>query len=286
KKFSRPEKLKDWKAFENYCLDQQVDEIYFGQAGNDTLLLSKLSAFADQNFIYLRIASDQPHPLPSPTAYNAYYFDDIPVMSIRKEPLSKSLNQVAKRGFDMAFSLFALSFLLPFVFPFIALAIRLESRGPIFFVQHRPGRKNRLFRCLKFRSMTVNQDTEKQATKNDRRITRVGAFLRRTSLDELPQFINVLLGDMSVVGPRPNMIKQLEYYSAHIEHYSFRHFVRPGITGLAQVRGFRGETQSLELMEKRVELDIRYMETWSLALDIKLIFLTAWNMLKGEENAY
>ena len=134
--------------------------------------------------------------------------------------------------------------------------------------------------------MTVNNNTEQQATKNDKRITKVGAFLRKTSLDELPQFINVLLGDMSVVGPRPNMIKQLEYYSTVIDNYSFRHFVTPGITGLAQVNGFRGETQTIELMEKRVAYDIQYMQRWSFWLDIKIIFLTAWNMVKGEENAY
>jgi putative colanic acid biosynthesis UDP-glucose lipid carrier transferase len=134
--------------------------------------------------------------------------------------------------------------------------------------------------------MRVNKSTELQATKNDSRITKVGQFLRRTNLDELPQFFNVLLGDMSVVGPRPNMISQLEQYSETIRHYKVRHFISPGITGYAQVNGFRGETREPGLMEKRVQYDVLYLENWSLALDLKIIFLTVWNMFKGEKNAY
>jgi putative colanic acid biosynthesis UDP-glucose lipid carrier transferase len=134
--------------------------------------------------------------------------------------------------------------------------------------------------------MRVNKITEKQATKNDPRITKIGAFLRKTSMDELPQFFNVLLGDMSVVGPRPNMINQLELYSKVIDKYMVRHFVLPGITGYAQVNGYRGETAEVQLMEKRVEYDVMYMENWSFLFDLKIIFLTVWNIFKGEENAY
>jgi len=134
--------------------------------------------------------------------------------------------------------------------------------------------------------MLVNNKTEVQATKNDSRITRVGRILRKTNLDELPQFFNVLLGSMSVVGPRPNMISQLEEYSKTIEQYKIRHFITPGITGYAQVNGFRGETRERELMAKRVEYDVLYLENWSLLLDIKIIFLTVWNMMKGEKQAY
>jgi putative colanic acid biosynthesis UDP-glucose lipid carrier transferase len=134
--------------------------------------------------------------------------------------------------------------------------------------------------------MRVNNQTELQATKNDPRITKVGSFLRKSNLDELPQFFNVLFGDMSVVGPRPNLVTQLETYSKWISKYPVRHFILPGITGYAQVNGFRGETKKPELMEKRVEYDILYMENWSVALDLKIIFLTVWNMIKGEKNAY
>jgi len=161
-----------------------------------------------------------------------------------------------------------------------------DAAGPVFFVQKRPGKKNRLFGCYKFRSMRVNGSAEVQATKGDSRITKTGAFLRKTSLDELPQFFNVLLGDMSVVGPRPNMMKQLEEYSKTIDNYQFRHFVTPGITGYAQVSGFRGETREHSMMEKRVKYDVMYMEKWSLFFDIKIIFLTVWNAVRGEENAY
>ncbi|MDX2304543.1 MAG: exopolysaccharide biosynthesis polyprenyl glycosylphosphotransferase [Microscillaceae bacterium] len=276
----------DIEDLKSYCLREEIDEIYFTRSTREQSLIADLSQFADQHFIYFRIATDSDPLVQKTSEVNTYYFNDVPVMSVRKEPLASRFNQGLKRAFDIAFSLAVLAILIPFVFPIIALAIRLESRGPIFFLQDRPGRKNKLFKCWKFRSMTVNNSTEQQATKNDKRITKVGAFLRKTSLDELPQFINVLLGDMSVVGPRPNMIKQLEYYSQVIDNYSFRHFVTPGITGWAQVNGFRGETQTDDLMAKRVELDIKYMQAWSFWLDIKIIFLTVWNIVKGEENAY
>ena len=270
----------------NYCIEEEIEEIYFAENTENQNLIQDFSKFADQNFIYLRITTDNQVVTDKAQDVNTYYFNDVPVMSVRKEPLASRFNQGLKRAFDIVFSLGVLAILIPFVFPIIALAIRLESRGPIFFKQNRPGKKNKLFKCWKFRSMTVNNSGEQQATKNDKRITKVGAFLRKTSLDELPQFINVLLGDMSVVGPRPNMVKQLEYYSTVIDNYSFRHFVTPGITGLAQVNGFRGETQTIDLMEKRVEYDIKYMQTWSFWLDIKIIFLTGYNIVKGEENAY
>jgi putative colanic acid biosynthesis UDP-glucose lipid carrier transferase len=207
-------------------------------------------------------------------------------MTLRREPLQSLFNRVLKRAFDIGFALTVICTIFPFVFPLIILAIKLESPGPIFFIQKRPGRRNKLFNCIKFRTMRVNNQTELQATKNDPRITKTGAFLRKTNLDELPQFFNVLFGDMSVVGPRPNLVSQLEMYSKWISKYPVRHFILPGITGYAQVNGFRGETKQPELMEKRVEYDILYMENWSFALDLKIIFLTVWNMIRGEKNAY
>jgi putative colanic acid biosysnthesis UDP-glucose lipid carrier transferase len=275
------------EALKAYCREEKIDEIYFTRSLNEQELINDIADFADSNFIYFRIANNELNKFQNrEREVISYFIDEVPVIALRNEPLSSRFNQIVKRGFDIVFSLLALAFLVPFVFPFIALAIKLESRGPIFFVQKRPGYKNQLFGCFKFRSMTVNNDGAKQATKNDKRITKVGAFLRKTSLDELPQFINVLLGDMSVVGPRPNMVNQLEQYSQIINNYSFRHFVKPGITGLAQVNGFRGETDTLDKMEKRVEFDLKYMETWSLWLDIKIVFLTVYNIVKGEENAY
>ncbi len=275
--------IEDLKEF---CLKNEVDEIYFTRNHSNSNLVKELIEFSDKNFIYFRIAHHNQDFTNTLKPIKTYYYDDVPVMRLRKEPLASRFNQGLKRAFDIVFSTLVLMVLIPFVFPFIALAIYFEDPGPIFFVQKRPGKKNKLFNCFKFRSMRVNNDGEKQASKNDSRITKVGAFLRKTSLDELPQFINVLLGDMSVVGPRPNMVKQLEFYSQHIDNYSFRHFVTPGITGYAQVNGFRGETQTIDLMEKRVQFDIAYMEKWSLWFDLKIIFLTAWNMVAGEENAY
>lgn len=211
----------------------------------------------------------------------------VPVIQRRKEPLGKMQNRLLKRAFDIVFSSVVILAVFPWLFPIIALAIRFESRGPIFFSQKRSGYRNRSFNCLKFRSMTVNNDSDKvQAVRNDSRITRVGAFLRKTSLDELPQFLNVFMGDMSVVGPRPHMLKHTEEYSALIDTFMFRHAVKPGITGWAQVNGWRGPTPEVHQMEKRVEYDVAYVESWSFWLDLKCIFYTVFNILKGEKNAF
>ncbi len=217
---------------------------------------------------------------------NVFLLNSIPVLTSRKEPLGISINAYLKRFFDIFFSFTVILILFPIILPIISIAIRFDSPGPIFFKQLRPGKKNKLFDCYKFRTMRVNKSSEVQATKNDSRITKVGQFLRKTNMDELPQFFNVLLGNMSVVGPRPNMISQLDEYSKTIGNYRVRHFVTPGITGYAQVNGFRGETKGEGLMAKRVEYDVRYIENWSLTLDLKIIFLTVWNMIRGEKNAY
>lgn len=267
-----------------YCQQNNIDEVYYTLPLDNKEQVDELTQFADDNFIYFRIVPDFSAIVQKDV--NMYFYHNIPMLSIRKEPLEQITNRVIKRVFDIAFSLAVILFIFPVVLPIIALAIRLESKGPIFFKQLRPGKKNRLFVCYKFRTMHVNNNTELQATKNDPRITRVGAFLRKTNLDELPQFFNVLLGDMSVVGPRPNLVSQLDHYSKVITKYKMRHFVTPGITGYAQVSGFRGETKELKLMEKRVEYDVKYMENWSFMMDMKIIFLTVWNMIKGEKNAY
>ena len=161
------------------------------------------------------------------------------------------------------------------------------QKGPILFKQLRSGVNNEEFECYKFRSMTYSGDANsKQATVGDSRITKIGAFLRKTSLDEFPQFINVFLGDMSVVGPRPHMLLHTKEYSELVRKYMVRQLVKPGITGVAQVRGYRGETKELQDMEGRVRFDVWYIENWSLSLDINIIFQTIWNILKGDEKAY
>jgi Undecaprenyl-phosphate glucose phosphotransferase len=211
----------------------------------------------------------------------------VPVLQRKREPLNQIQNRLVKRGFDLVFSTLVIVGIFPWLFPLIALAIKLESRGPVFFSQKRSGYRNRPFNCLKFRSMTVNGDSDKkQAVKNDSRITKVGAFLRKTSLDELPQFLNVFMGDMSVVGPRPHMLKHTEEYAGLIDTFMFRHAVKPGITGWAQVNGWRGPTPEVYQMEKRVEFDVDYIESWNLWLDVKCIFYTVFNIVKGEKNAF
>ncbi len=272
------------KAIKSYCISQGIGEIYFALPPSHITLLHDLSQFADEQFIYFRVAPDFSEL--QHESGNIFLINSVPVLTTRKEPLGISLNANLKRAFDILFSLTVILLLFPIILPIIAIAIRLDSSGPIFFKQLRPGKKNKLFDCYKLRTMLVNNNTELQASKNDSRITKVGRFLRKTNMDELPQFFNVLLGNMSVVGPRPNMISQLEEYSKTINNYRVRHFVTPGITGYAQVNGCRGETRDAGLMEKRVKYDVQYIENWSLSLDMKIIFLTVWNMVKGEKNAY
>jgi putative colanic acid biosynthesis UDP-glucose lipid carrier transferase len=200
-------------------------------------------------------------------------------------PLNLMQHAALKRGFDVLFSLVFLVTLFPLVYLLLGLAIKLSSPGPVFFMQERTGRRGRLFRCYKFRSMQMNNDS-KQATHDDPRTTRVGRFIRRTNLDELPQFINVLKGDMSVVGPRPHPIWLNNQFSPVISNYDVRHHIKPGITGLAQINGFRGETRTVEDMEGRVTRDIWYLEHWTFGLDLQIIFKTAFTMFSGDKHAY
>ena len=268
---------------EEFCIRENISEIYFALPLRYETLIQNLSKFADDNFIYLRIVPDFCNAVSE--RYNVFLFDAIPVFTRRNEPLGISINAGIKRLFDIGFSLGVILLIFPLIVPIIAICIRMDSPGPIIFKQLRRGKKNILFECYKFRTMKINCAPDRQATKDDPRITRVGRFLRKTNLDELPQFVNVLLGNMSVVGPRPHISKQDEY-SRIIKKYKFRSFVTPGITGYAQVNGFRGETREPSQMEKRIEYDVKYMENWSLTLDIKIIWQTIWNMLRGQKNAY
>lgn len=213
--------------------------------------------------------------------------EDMPVLSIRKDPLSLAPNRYLKRAFDLFVSgLFIIGFFW-WIYLIVALITKITMPGPVLFKQKRNGFMGEEFTCLKFRSMKVNKDADRlQATKNDPRKTKWGNIMRKTSIDELPQFLNVFMGDMSIVGPRPHMVRHTEEYSALIEKYMVRHWVKPGITGWAQVRGARGETEHLWQMEDRVKKDIWYIENWSLWLDIKIMFYTVWNALGGDKQAY
>lgn len=210
-----------------------------------------------------------------------------PIFTLRYEPLTFMANRIVKRTFDIIFSSLVLISIFPIIYLIVGTIIKFSSPGPILFRQKRSGMAGREFECLKFRSMKVNVDSDTvQATKDDPRKTRIGEFIRKTSIDELPQFINVLKGEMSVVGPRPHMLKHTEEYSQMISTYMVRHLAKPGITGWAQVTGSRGETQELWQMEERVKKDIWYIEHWSLALDIDIILRTITNAIRGEKNAY
>lgn len=192
-----------------------------------------------------------------------------------------------KRAFDFVFALLVVLFVLIWLVPLIACFIKLESKGPILFRQLRSGKDGKPFYCFKFRSMLVNNDANtRQATLGDSRITKVGAFLRKTSLDELPQFLNVLKGEMSVVGPRPHMLKHTEDYSKVIHNFMDRHLVMPGITGLAQVSGHRGETKEIEDMVKRFNADIHYLRNWSFGLDLKIVLRTATQVFGDNKHVF
>ena len=210
-----------------------------------------------------------------------------PIFGLHNEPLALLGNRIIKRCFDFIFSSIFLLTIFPFVYVIFGILIKLDSPGPVLFKQKRSGLNGKEFYCYKFRSMRVNVDSDKvQATKEDPRKTRIGEFMRRTSIDELPQFVNVWLGNMSIVGPRPHMLAHTEQYSKLISAYMIRHFAKPGITGYAQVTGFRGETNELWQMEGRVQRDIWYIEHWSFALDLFIIWKTVYNAIHGEENAY
>lgn len=213
---------------------------------------------------------------------------NVNVISLHDEPLNTPLAKIVKRTGDIAVSTLFLCTLFPFIWLFCAIGIKLSSPGPIFFRQKRTGYEGKEFECLKFRSMHQSNDADtKQAVKGDSRVFCFGEFLRKSSLDELPQFINVLKGDMSVIGPRPHMVHHTDVYSELIGDYMVRHFAKPGITGWAQVNGSRGETKEVSEMKRRVELDIWYIEHWSVELDLSIFFITIWQLLRGgDQKAY
>lgn len=214
--------------------------------------------------------------------------ENIPIIARREEPLRHTQNRFIKRLFDIVFAGLVLLLIFPWIYIIVAIFIKIQSPGPVFFKQERTGLDGKVFKCYKFRSMKVNKDADKiQATKDDPRKFPFGNLMRKTNIDELPQFINVFLGDMSVVGPRPHMLKHTEEYSKLINRFMVRHLAKPGITGLAQVTGFRGETKYIDQMEGRVKKDIEYIENWTFWLDIKIIIKTVTNMLGREKgNAY
>ena len=272
-------------SLEQFALKNDIDEIFYTMPLTYTKKIKGLVDFCDKYMIRFKVVPDFRGFIFK--RVNIDFFNDVPVITLREEPLTDFINRFTKRVFDLIFSLLTIVFVLSWLYPFIAVLIKLSSKGPVLFKQSRSGVNNEEFLCYKFRSMTMSAEADtKQATKGDVRITKIGAFLRKSSLDEFPQFFNVFMGDMSIVGPRPHMLKHTEEYSELIQKYMVRQLVKPGITGAAQVKGYRGETKELEDMEGRVRLDVWYIENWSLSLDINIIFHTVWNAFKGDEKAY
>ncbi len=283
-KFNHPSDLNLEECFD-FIRSRNIDEVYCSANELDESQISRLITFCENNFKILKFISKRGGLLSKKLKTDTYGLST--VQSLREMPLSNDFNTILKRTFDIAFSLFIIIFLLSWITPIIGLIIKIESRGPVFFKQTRNGIKFREFTCYKFRSMIENNDADiQQATKNDKRVTKIGKILRKTSLDELPQFFNVLIGNMSVVGPRPHMIRENERYSKSVDKFMVRHFVKPGITGLAQVKGFRGEIETDEDIVNRVKYDIYYLENWSLILDLNIVLLTTINFLTGQKKAY
>lgn len=268
-----------------YCAENDIDEIYLSLEKTTTKQIAEFIDYVDNNLKLLKFLPSKKDLLSANLKVD--YYGVIPVMASRTTPLNDPLNYFIKRVFDIAFSSLIIIFIMSWLTPLIALLIRLESKGPIFFKQKRNGLDYEEFNCYKFRSMFLNENADiDEAVKNDPRITKIGAFLRRTSIDEMPQFFNVFVGTMSVVGPRPHMLNFTEKYAAKVNKFKARHFIKPGITGMAQTHGYRGEIENDTDIINRIKYDIFYMESWSLLLDLKIIYLTIKNALKGEKKAY
>lgn len=270
-------------TLDKFVKDNKIDQIYYTMPGHAEYMTHVVKV-ADDNvvdFFYVPQISQY-----ISRGFQMESIGPVPVLTIRRNPLKKAVNRYMKRGFDLLFSSVFLCFY-PLIYIPIAIAIKATSPGPVYFKQKRTGYRGNDFYCYKFRTMHVNRDADSaQATRNDPRKTRLGDFLRRTSLDELPQFINVFKGEMSVVGPRPHMLKHTEEYSKIVDQYMVRHLVKPGITGWAQVNGYRGLTDEVWKMERRVQYDVWYIENWTFLLDLKIIVRTIMNAVEGDSNAF
>lgn len=270
---------------EKFCIENKVDEIYCTLPNSEESAILRLVNFSERNMIRFFLIPEFYGYIKRKLVLNS--LQSIPVIGIRPEPLQLIYNRILKRVFDILFSFVVLITIYPFIYIVFGLIIKLTSRGPVVFKQRRTGLQGKEFTCYKFRTMYINDKSDSQTTQQvDPRVTPIGRFMRRTSLDELPQFFNVLIGNMSVVGPRPHMIKQTTLYHGLIDKFMIRHIVKPGITGWAQISGYRGETKTIEQMEGRFKRDVWYIENWSFMLDIKIIVVTTFQLLRGDENVY
>ena len=277
--------LGNFKDGLKYVSENNVDEIFCEDNSVTHLQLKKIREFCAVNKTEFSLIPENKAIYSK--GFVVEYYGIIPVLKPKKLPFERVETYVVKRIFDVLFSLLVCVLLLSWFLPIIWVIVKISSKGPFFFKQIRDGADGKQFYCYKIRSMHVNPLANQMSTsKNDDRITSVGSFLRRTSIDELPQFFNVLFGDMSVIGPRPHMNVETKKYLQEIDNYLIRNSVKPGITGLAQVSGYRGQVLTKYDIGNRVRFDIFYIENWSFFLDIKIIFQTFSNVFKGEEKAY
>lgn len=284
-----PNHLGKISDLEKVLMEQEVDEVMISLPKNKYHEIEYVNDICDTKGLRVTYLSSELN-LYDVGAIKITNYAGFPLVMIRYYPLDEKENRIFKRTFDILFSLFFLIFIFSWAFPIIAIAVKLNSKGPVFFKQYRWGINNKRIVCYKFRTMYVEDRKNKidfeQVIKNDPRVTSVGRFLRRTSFDEFPQFIHVLLGSMSIVGPRPHAIKQNIESRDVVKNYMLRHLVKPGITGWAQVNGSRGEIKDTSDMQKRINFDLWYIENWNLWLDIQIILQTTINLIKGDENAY
>ena len=279
------------ELFEEKAIEKLLDSVRKNKASTIFIpleLMLKKSKEHIINFVWAReyrigLIASYDFPI---TGRSSRFFGLTQVIRHSVSPLDTKAKKLLKRIFDIFFSSIVVLAFLSWFIPILAILIRIDSRGPIFFIQKRPGRHGKMFPCIKFRSMIINKTTEKKASRNDTRITRIGKFIRKTSIDELPQFLNVLFGHMSVVGPRPNLTSQNDHYGRIFKDYTKRMYLKPGITGLAQVSGARGGIENDIEMKHRIKYDIFYIRHWSFALDIKIIIRTVLNIFRGEDKAY
>lgn len=280
-----PTYLGEIKKALKYAVDEKIDEIYCTASKFSKNDFMALMTFADNHLIKVKLIPDNKEIWTRSMSLQLY--GSVPVLNMRESPLDLEYANIIKRLFDLIFSSLVIVCVLSWLIPVIYVLMKLDSKGPLFFIQERHGANKKTFMCFKFRSMTPNKNADTtMAKKNDMRITRLGKFMRKTNIDELPQFINVFIGNMSVVGPRPHMVLHTKEFETLINKYLVRHFVKPGITGLAQVRGYRGEIENKSDLINRVRLDIFYLEKWSPRLDVLIIYYTIINVIRGEKKAY
>ncbi len=276
--------IASWKELPQYLADHQVDEIYLALHCIPVEAMEIVNGVIAEYPVQVRI-------LPQLAGFSfksaeLIAYGQVQILQIHPGPLSYWYNLLIKRTADVIVSLIMILGALSWMVPLLFILDRLGAREGIFFIQRRTGINNHVFPCIKFRTMHPNPEADEiQAVRGDHRITRVGAFLRKTSLDELPQFLNVLIGQMSVIGPRPHMLKHTNEYRSLVQRFMVRHTVKPGITGLAQVQGFRGEIKHPDDLRRRVAADVFYVENWSFSLDLRIMFLTVKVLMTGQREA-